>query len=74
MEIMNTGDPTGWGLGPSTFYEGFRVTSSRAYLTSPPRNLTILTENVVTKFLFDKSKKAIGVQTSSGKNTRHPRK
>jgi choline dehydrogenase-like flavoprotein len=63
----NTGDPTGWGLGLSTFYAGSRVTSSRAYLASPPANLTILTKNVVTKVLFDNSKKAIGVQTSSGK-------
>ena len=63
---MNTGHPRGWGLVPSTFYQGSRVTSSRAYLASPPKNFTILTEKVVTKVLFDKSKKAIGVQTSSG--------
>ena len=29
-------------------------------------NLTILTEKVVTKVLFDKARKAIGVQTSTG--------
>jgi choline dehydrogenase-like flavoprotein len=37
------------------------------YLASPPKNLTILTENIVTKVLFDESKKAIGVGTASGR-------
>jgi choline dehydrogenase-like flavoprotein len=36
-------------------------------LSSPPTNLTILTEHAVGKIIFDDSKKAIGVQTISGK-------
>ncbi|KAH8646544.1 glucose-methanol-choline oxidoreductase-like protein [Tricladium varicosporioides] len=70
MDVLNkdgnSGNPVGFGLLPSTFYDGKRVTSATAYLSSPPSNLTILTSALVSKILFDSTKRATGVQTNSG--------
>ena len=63
---INSGDPNGFGLGPMTYHEGRRVTAATAYLSSSLSNLTILTENIVARILFDDSKKAVAVQTRSG--------
>ncbi|RDL31002.1 uncharacterized protein BP5553_09791 [Venustampulla echinocandica] len=62
----NSGNPSGMGIAPSTFFNGARVTAFTAYLSSPPPNLTILTNNVVAKVLFDDTKRAVGVSTLSG--------
>jgi len=64
---LNSGDPTGLGISPSTFYKGSRVTASTAYLFSPPKNLTILTDSEVARIILDSSNKATGVETISGK-------
>ncbi|TVY82721.1 Alcohol dehydrogenase [acceptor] [Lachnellula suecica] len=63
---INSGNAVGFGLGPSTYYKGARVTAATAYLSNPPPNLTILTNSVVSKVLFNDSKRAIGVSTLSG--------
>jgi len=63
---INSGDPTGLGMGPSTYYEGLRTTAATAYLSSPPRNLAIMVNKVVTKIIFDESKRAVGVSTLAG--------
>ncbi|PVH81399.1 GMC oxidoreductase [Cadophora sp. DSE1049] len=70
---INSGDPTGWGLCPSTYHRGSRVTAATAYLSSPPTNLTILTSTSVSRTLFSLDsgmKRAIGVQTSKGQEFR----
>jgi choline dehydrogenase-like flavoprotein len=67
---MNMEGPKGWGLSPSTYYKGSRITSSRTYLASAPTNLTISTNNIATKILFDNSKKGTSVETDSGKKYR----
>jgi choline dehydrogenase-like flavoprotein len=64
---MNSGDPTGFGLAPTTYYKGLRTTGATAYLSSPPSNLTILADNPVSRVLFDDSKTAVGVETVHGK-------
>ncbi|KAH7400180.1 glucose-methanol-choline oxidoreductase-like protein [Cadophora sp. MPI-SDFR-AT-0126] len=70
---INSGDPTGWGLCPSTYHNGSRVTAATAYLSSPPANLTILASTSVSRVLFRSdsgTKRAIGVQTSEGQDFR----
>lgn len=64
---MNSGDPTGFGLAPTTYYKGLRTTGATAYLSTPASNLIVLTDNFVSKVLFDDFKKAVGVETASGK-------
>lgn len=63
---MNSGDPTGFGLAPTTYYRGLRITGATAYLVSPPSNLTVLANNIVSRVLFD-GKTAVGVETLYGK-------
>src|ERR1700710_2183607 len=63
---INSGDSTGWSLGPSTFYGGLRTTAASAYLSSPQANLTIKVKSIVSQVLFDDSKTVIGVKTLSG--------
>lgn len=63
---INSGDPTGIGLGPSTFHNGLRVTASSAYLSSPPPNLTLTVDSFVSRVLIDDHKRAVGVETLSG--------
>ena len=67
---MNSGDPTGFGLAPTTYYKGLRTTGATAYLSDPPNNLTILADSFVSRVLFDDSKTAVGVETVSGKTYR----
>lgn len=67
---MNSGDPTGFGLPPTTSYKGLRTTGATAYLSAPPSNLTILSDSFVSKVLFDGHKTAVGVETASGKTYR----
>lgn len=63
---ITSGNPVGFGIGPTTYYENERTTSASAYLSSPPSNLTIVTNSIVSKVLVDESKRAIGVSTISG--------
>jgi choline dehydrogenase-like flavoprotein len=63
---MNSGDPTGFGMAPTSYSNGLRSTASTSYLSSPPSNLSIITDSPVAKILFDNSKKAVGIQTIAG--------
>jgi hypothetical protein len=63
---ITSGNPVGFGIGPSTYYRGARTTASLAYLSSPPPNLTILTNSIISKVILDTSKRAIGVSTLLG--------
>ncbi|KAH8817270.1 glucose-methanol-choline oxidoreductase [Xylogone sp. PMI_703] len=58
----NSGNPIGTGVGPGTFQDGLRTTSSSAYLGSVPGNLHILTAANVTQIIF-RDQLAIGVRT-----------
>ncbi|KAI9697245.1 MAG: hypothetical protein M1836_004809 [Candelina mexicana] len=62
---LNSGNPIGMGVPPSTSSMGQRVTAASSYLVDAPKNLTIVTNTTVTRILFD-GKKAVGVE-SSGK-------
>jgi choline dehydrogenase-like flavoprotein len=62
----NSGDPIGMGMGSVCIYRGQRLTASSAYLSSPPSNITILTEASVARILI-KGKTAIGVELVSGR-------
>ncbi|KAG0644978.1 alcohol dehydrogenase [Hyphodiscus hymeniophilus] len=64
---MNSGDPTGFGLAPTTYYKGLRTTGVTAYLSDCPENLTIITDSLVSRVLFDDSRTATGVETVHGK-------
>jgi choline dehydrogenase-like flavoprotein len=61
----NSGDPIGMGMGSVCIYNGKRLTTSSAYLSSPPPNITILPKSLVARILF-KGKCATGVETASG--------
>lgn len=63
---INSGDPTGWGLSPSSFYGGLRTTAASAYLSSAPANLTIEVNSIVSRVIFDDQKTALGVETLNG--------
>ena len=63
---LNSGSPQGFGMAPATFQNNTRSTASVAYLSSPPANLTIITETRVNKILFSNNKIATGVLTSNG--------
>lgn len=53
---MNSGNPIGVGICPSTSSMGYRSTAASAYLQNPPPNLNIVTDSQVTKILFDGNK------------------
>jgi choline dehydrogenase-like flavoprotein len=60
---INSGDPIGCGVCPTTGWAGKRTTAATAYLDKPPKNLHIITNAHTTKILFD-GKKVIGVHAS----------
>ncbi|KAI9795241.1 MAG: hypothetical protein M1835_006137 [Candelina submexicana] len=62
---LNSGNPIGMGVPPSTSSMGQRVTAASSYLVDAPKNLTIVTHTPAIRILFD-GKKAVGVE-SSGK-------
>lgn len=65
----NSGDPLGMAVCQVSALGGYRTTASRALLSDPPANLSIMTESVVEKVLVDAvGQKAIGVQTSGAKS------
>lgn len=59
---VNSGNPLGMGMGTVCIYNGKRLTSSIAYLSSPPSNITILPESAITKIIFNR-KRAVAVHT-----------
>ena len=70
---LNSGDPTGWGIAPATYYKGLRVTSSSAYLNSPPANLTIKVNSPVSRIIFDESKEQSQLRYSQEKSFVQPK-
>ncbi len=62
---LNSGNPLGMGVSPSSSAMGQRVTAATSYLDDAPKNLPIVTDSPVTRVLFD-GKKAVGVE-SNGK-------
>lgn len=62
---MNSGDPIGVGLTPSTAAKGWRATAAVAFLEDRPTNLTIKSNALVTKVNLD-GKRAVSVTTDSG--------
>ena len=58
---VNSGDPTGISVNAMTTSNGRRVTASSAYLSDVPSNLTVLTDAMVEKIIFD-GKRAVGVK------------
>jgi choline dehydrogenase-like flavoprotein len=63
---VNSGDPLGIGVVPSTAQKGFRSTASSAFLRDVPSNLTIVTDSPVTNILFEGTK-AVGVSANGHK-------
>ncbi|KAK9482111.1 GMC oxidoreductase [Lipomyces starkeyi] len=63
---LNSGNPIGIGIVPSSFAKGYRTTSLSANLSTIPENLTIWTESKAIRVLFD-GKRAIGVQLQDGR-------
>ncbi|KAK6842007.1 FAD/NAD(P)-binding protein [Apiospora arundinis] len=59
----------GMGIGTACVYNGVRVTSASAYLSNPPGNLTIVTNALVEKIVFE-GNMAVGVQIVSGSRFR----
>lgn len=68
----NSGDPLGVAVCQVSARAGCRTTASGAYLSDVPSNLTILTDVVAEKILFDQDK-AVGVATNMGEQY-HARK
>ncbi|KAF1987710.1 GMC oxidoreductase [Aulographum hederae CBS 113979] len=64
----NSGDQIGAACVPSTASKGMRSTSAIAFLSNPPKNLTIVTDSPVEKLLLE-GKKAVGV-VAGGKQYR----
>lgn len=58
---VNSGDPIGWGPCPSSAFRGLRTTSADLLLNGP-ENLTIITEQIVHRVVFD-GNKAVGIDT-----------
>jgi choline dehydrogenase-like flavoprotein len=66
---LNSGNPIGFGMSPTTVYNGLRNTSSSAYLQDVPPNLMITTSLEVVKILFE-NEKATGVVLSDGTSSK----
>jgi choline dehydrogenase-like flavoprotein len=63
---VNDGDPIGMGMGSVCIAKDNRATSSSAYLSEPPPNLTIIVNAPIAQVLFD-NKRAIGATTIDGR-------
>lgn len=62
---INSGDPIGVGVSPSTATKGIRITAASAFLEPQPGNLTIKTDAPIARVHL-KGRRAIGVETISG--------
>ena len=63
---LNSGDPIGFGIPPSTVHNGRRVTAANAFLIDKPDELKVVTNALVTRVLFH-CNRAVGVECA-GKN------
>ncbi|KAL8934422.1 MAG: hypothetical protein Q9216_005922 [Gyalolechia sp. 2 TL-2023] len=65
----NSGDPLGMAVCQVSALDGCRTTASKALLSDPPANLSVVTRSAVEKILFDENgQRAVGVKTSQGKS------
>ncbi|KAH7034753.1 GMC oxidoreductase-domain-containing protein [Microdochium trichocladiopsis] len=71
---VNSGDPIGMGIGTLCVYGGSRITSASAYgLHAPAENLTVVTDELIEKVIFEQQPGgsgesiAVGVRSVSGK-------
>ncbi|MCJ1350462.1 MAG: hypothetical protein MMC33_000443 [Icmadophila ericetorum] len=63
---VNSGNPVGVAVNALSAQNGRRVTSSDAYLSPVPSNLTILTDLMVERVIFD-GEKAVGIEGAEKK-------
>lgn len=63
---VNSGNSIGMGMASVCIYQGKRVTAANAYLSHTPPNLTIMTNVLVAKVLFE-DRRAIGVKINDGR-------
>lgn len=69
-EDVNSGNPIGMGMGTvSITPNGGRLTAADAYLKHVPTNLTIADDITASRVAFE-SKRAVGIETVSGKTYR----
>lgn len=69
-EDVNSGDPIGMGMGTvSITSDGRRLTAADAYLQHVPSNLEIAASTTIRRVIME-NKRAIGVETVSGKTYR----
>jgi choline dehydrogenase-like flavoprotein len=71
-EDINSGNPIGMGVCPSTAYNSVKWTAASAYLEPAPSNLTVKTGIIISKILFDGTR-AVGVQTLDGEQCKMPK-
>ena len=69
LKDFNGPERTGVARTDSTVYKGVRQSSSIAYLSRPPANLTILNDRHVSRVLFE-SNRAIGISTLADETLR----
>lgn len=63
---LNSGDPVGVGIFPSSYGGDGRTTSAIAHLANTPDNLTIWSNSTVSRFILD-GKKVLGVELVDGR-------
>ena len=65
----NSGNPLGMAVCQVSAHDGRRITASKAFLSDPPSNLSVITKSVVQRVIFDESShRAIGVATPEKKS------
>ncbi|TLD18294.1 glucose-methanol-choline oxidoreductase protein [Venturia nashicola] len=64
---VNSGNPIGMGMASVCIHKGKRVTAANAYLSCKQPNLTIVTDALVAKVLFE-GRRAIGVKLNDGRD------
>ena len=60
---VNSGNPLGASVCQISARHGRRTTASGAYLSNAPSNLTVITDTIAERILFDQ-RKAVGVITN----------
>ena len=63
---LNSGDPIGIGVLPSSYSRDGRTTSANAHLVDPPANLTVWTGSAVRRLVFEGSR-VVGVKMPDGR-------
>ncbi|KAI1554551.1 BetA Choline dehydrogenase [Pyrenophora tritici-repentis] len=64
---LNSGDPVGVGIFPSSYSRQGKTTSATAHLLDAPENVHIWTDAKVAKFVWA-GKKVVGIVTEDGRN------